>query len=42
MNAPLDGRSPIHYAADYGHKDIIEYLVAKGADLNVRPLQDSQ
>ncbi|CAG2181300.1 unnamed protein product, partial [Oppiella nova] len=34
-NASLDGRSPIHYAADYGHKDIIEYLIGKGVDLNV-------
>jgi len=33
-NASLDGRSPIHYAADYGHKDIIEYLIGKGVDLN--------
>ncbi|CAG2112218.1 unnamed protein product [Medioppia subpectinata] len=35
VNASLDGRSAIHYAADYGHKDIIEYLIGKGVELNV-------
>ena len=31
----LNGRMAIHYAADYGHADVIEYLVSKGADVNV-------
>ncbi|XP_054153772.1 myotrophin-like [Oppia nitens] len=34
VNASLDGRSAIHYAADYGHTDIIEFLISKGVDLN--------
>ena len=25
----------IHYAADYGQLEVIEYLVSKGADINV-------
>jgi len=35
VNKDIDGRTPIHYAADYGQKDVIQYLVAKGADINV-------
>eukprot|EP00112_Aurelia_sp_Birch-Aquarium-sp1_P018760 Seg453.1 transcript_id=Seg453.1/GoldUCD/mRNA.D3Y31 product=Myotrophin protein_id=Seg453.1/GoldUCD/D3Y31 len=31
----LNGRMAIHYAADYGHADVIEYLVSKGADVNI-------
>lgn len=32
----IDGRRPLHYAADYGQKEIIEYLITKqGADVNV-------
>lgn len=30
------GRVPLHYAADFGQKDVMEYLVSKGADVNVR------
>ena len=33
--AELNGRHPIHYAADYGQSDIIDILVAHGADVNV-------
>lgn len=29
------GRKPIHYAADFGQNEVIEYLLAKGADINV-------
>lgn len=32
----IDGRRPIHYASDYGQKEIIEYLIQLGADVNVR------
>ncbi|KAH9403338.1 hypothetical protein TYRP_015221 [Tyrophagus putrescentiae] len=34
-NLMIDGRRPLHYAADYGQKEIIEYLITKqGADVN--------
>lgn len=36
VNAQISaGRSPIHFAADYGHVDLIEYLVKQGANVNV-------
>jgi ankyrin repeat protein len=35
VNLAIDGRSPIHYASDYGQADVIEYLISKGADVNV-------
>ena len=35
VNAPIDGRSPIHYAADYGQLEVLEYLLNKGANINV-------
>jgi ankyrin repeat protein len=28
--------TPLHYAADRGHKDIVELLIAKGADINAK------
>jgi len=31
----LNGRMAIHYAADYGQLEVIEYLVSKGADINL-------
>lgn len=34
VNAPIDGRAPIHYAADYGQKEVIQYLIQKGANVN--------
>lgn len=27
----LNGRGPLHYAADYGQADVIEHLISKGA-----------
>ncbi|XP_027198121.1 myotrophin-like isoform X2 [Dermatophagoides pteronyssinus] len=30
----IDGRRPIHYAADYGQKEILEYLIQLGANVN--------
>ncbi|CAH3039923.1 unnamed protein product [Pocillopora meandrina] len=30
----LNGRSGIHFAADYGQSNVIEYLISKGADIN--------
>ena len=35
MNCSLNGRPLIHYAADYGQKEIIQYLISKGANVNV-------
>lgn len=35
VNALIDGRRPIHHAADNGQKEIIEYLISIGADVNV-------
>lgn len=39
VNRVLDERSkrvPLHYAADFGQKDVMEYLISKGANVNVR------
>lgn len=34
-NRTLDGgRQPLHYAADFGHTEVAEYLISKGADIN--------
>ena len=30
------GFTPLHYAARNGHKEIVELLIAKGADVNVK------
>ena len=36
MNAGLlAGRNGLHYAADYGQKEVIEFLLSKGANINV-------
>ena len=35
VNGMIDGRRPLHFAADYGQKEIIEYLIQLGADVNV-------
>lgn len=35
VNRTLDsGRKPVHYAADFGHADVLEFLISKGADIN--------
>lgn len=37
VNRTLDGgRKPLHYAADFGQTDVVEYLISMGADVNVR------
>eukprot|EP00118_Oscarella_pearsei_P024796 m.306816 g.306816 ORF g.306816 m.306816 type:complete len:119 (+) comp41605_c0_seq1:188-544(+) len=37
LNKPLlNGRMAIHFAADYGHPEVIKYLADCGADLNVK------
>ena len=32
----MNGRKPIHFAADYGQHEVIGYLVSQGANVNVR------
>lgn len=35
VNQPLyGGRKPLHIAADYGHADVVEFLLSEGADVN--------
>ncbi|KAJ1166417.1 hypothetical protein NDU88_006821 [Pleurodeles waltl] len=35
VNRTLDGgRKPLHYAADCGQEEILEFLLSKGADIN--------
>lgn len=37
VNWTLDGgRMPLHYAADFGQTDVVEFLISKGANINVR------
>ena len=31
-----DGRTPLHFAAWFGHKEIAELLIAAGADVNAK------
>lgn len=35
VNQEITARFPIHYAADYGQADVLQYLLSKGADANV-------
>ena len=43
VNAELmNGRMAIHYAADYGHDDVISVLIQLKADVNVSDLNCSQ
>ncbi|KPP66106.1 myotrophin-like, partial [Scleropages formosus] len=35
VNRTLEGgRKPLHYAADCGQADVLEFLLSKGADVN--------
>ncbi|KAL5006401.1 hypothetical protein ScPMuIL_015207 [Solemya velum] len=34
VNEQIQGRCPLHCAADYGQAEVIEYLVSRGADVN--------
>lgn len=35
VNKLINGRTLLHYAADYGQSDVLGYLLEKGADANV-------
>jgi ankyrin repeat protein len=32
----IKGRTYLHYACDYGQREIIDYLLSKGADINIQ------
>ncbi|KAL6438502.1 hypothetical protein ACFW04_004528 [Cataglyphis niger] len=34
VNQMIDGRTPLHYAADYGQSEVVRYLLEKGANAN--------
>ncbi|KAK6184410.1 hypothetical protein SNE40_001934 [Patella caerulea] len=34
INKEVSGRKPLHFAADYGQSEIVEYLIQNGADVN--------
>jgi ankyrin repeat protein len=34
VNSSIEGRPLIHYAADYGQRDIIQFLIDNGANVN--------
>lgn len=35
INESVDGRNLVHYAADYGQDQVLEYLISKSANVNV-------
>ena len=36
VNTKVHGRTPLHCAVRYGHKEVAELLIAKGADINAK------
>lgn len=41
MNRTLDtGRKPLHIVADFGQKEVMEFLISTGADINVGAAAD--
>ena len=36
VNADIGGRTPLHFAADYGQTEVLQYLVSKGANHNAK------
>jgi len=40
VNADLDGRKPLHYAADFGHSLVVDFLIAQGAEINAKDKHD--
>jgi ankyrin repeat protein len=39
---PIDGTTLLHLALDFGEKEIFEWLLARGADVNARALVDAE
>jgi len=37
----LNGRNSLHYAADYGHVDVLNYLISKGGKVDVSVGRDT-
>lgn len=37
INQDINGRTLLHYAADYGQSEVVSYLVSKGAEVDVMP-----
>ena len=35
VNEVIEGRTALHFAADYGHVEVIERLLEAGANINV-------
>ncbi|PVD33794.1 hypothetical protein C0Q70_05055 [Pomacea canaliculata] len=36
VNCEVNSRSPLHYAADYGQEEVMDYLISKGAKVNAK------
>ena len=36
VNTPIDGRTAMHLAADYGQLEVLEYIASQGADINAK------
>ncbi|XP_063398766.1 myotrophin-like [Mytilus trossulus] len=36
LNEEIEGRTPLHYAADYGHSEVIGFLVDKGGQVDIK------
>ncbi|XP_055911166.1 myotrophin-like [Eupeodes corollae] len=35
VNSQIDGRYPLHFAADFGQNDVLSFLIEKGAKVDV-------
>ncbi|XP_064482456.1 myotrophin-like [Ornithodoros turicata] len=36
VNEAIDGRPPLHHAADYGQTEVVRFLIDSGADVNAK------